>query len=228
MRCGILIIARTVFDGTHYKLLAEWAIACAKSNEELKMNKKIKAVVWYATVLALVFAARMLDHIVTGWFPINAALITLTVVYACIFIRPSWINALACGAIFGIMSLITSVMFPGAFTPYFVNPLVSILPRMIVGVAAYSVYALIMKAGKKFVVLAIAAACVVGSLVNTFTVMTMIFFFMRVANDVTYGYVLGLVMTLNTLFEVIIPPVLTPVVAIGVRKALHYDEEAQA
>ena len=41
----------------------------------------------------------------TGWLSINAAIITLSVVYACIFIRPSWINAVSCGFIFGIIAV---------------------------------------------------------------------------------------------------------------------------
>lgn len=186
------------------------------------MNKTAKEVVWYATVAALVFVARMLDHVVTGWLSINAAIITLTVVYACIFIRPSWVNALLCGGVFGIMSLVTSVMFPGGFTQYFVNPLVSVVPRIAVGAAAYGIYLLIMRLGRKFIVPAIAVACIIGSLVNTVTVMTMIFFFMRLMQDVTYGYVLGLVITVNTLLEVIVPPVLAPAVALGVKKGLRY------
>jgi len=48
------------------------------------MNKHAKNAAWYATVAALVFAARMLDHLFTGWFSINAAVVTLTAVYACI------------------------------------------------------------------------------------------------------------------------------------------------
>lgn len=113
------------------------------------MNKTAKEIVWYATVAALVFAARMLDHLFTGWFSINAAIVTLAVVYICIFVRPTLLNAVLCGTVFGIMSLLTSLMFPGGFTQYFVNPLVSVLPRILVGVAVYFVYILIRKAGKK-------------------------------------------------------------------------------
>lgn len=189
------------------------------------MNKHAKNAAWYATVAALVFAARMLDHLFTGWFSINAAVVTLTAVYACMFIRPTIINALSCGAIFGIMSLFTSVMFPGGFTQYFVNPLVSVVPRIAVGAAAFGVYALIRAAGKKFTVPAISAACVVGSAVNTFVVMTMIYFFMRLMQDVTYGSVLGLVIALNTLLEIVIPPVITPFIVKGVRRGMHMDED---
>ena len=187
------------------------------------MNKTAKEIVWYATVAALVFAARMLDHLFTGWFSINAAIVTLAVVYICIFVRPTLLNAVLCGTVFGIMSLLTSLMFPGGFTQYFVNPLVSVLPRILVGVAVYFVYILIRKAGKKFEVPAMAAACVIGSAVNTFTVMTMIYFFIRLMQDVTYGSVIGLVIALNTLMEIIIPPVITPFAVMGIRRGMHLD-----
>lgn len=193
------------------------------------MKNYTKTIVWYATVAALIFVARMLDHVMTGWLSINAAIITLSVVYACIFIRPSWINAVSCGFIFGIMSLITSVMFPGGFTPYFVNPLVSVLPRVIVGVAVYGIYVLIKKLfganGDKFEGVAIAVACIIGSLVNTATVMTMIFAFMRLEKDVTYGYVIGLVLTVNTLLEVLVPPAITPFTVYGVKRGLKFGDK---
>lgn len=184
------------------------------------MNKTAKEVVWYATVCALTFVARLLDHMVTGFLPINAAIVTLTVVYACILIRPTFVNAIATGTVFGIMSLVTSVMYPGGFTQYFVNPLVSVLPRMAVGVAMWAVYRLIKMLGKCAEIPATAVACAIGSCVNTFCVMTMIFFFMRATNDVTYAYVFGLVTLSNFLFELILPAVIVPGIAFGVRRGL--------
>ena len=195
------------------------------------MNRTAKEVVWYATVCALIFVARILDHMVTGGFlHINAAIVTLTVAYVCILVRPTFINALATGAAFGLMSLITSVIYPGVFTQYFVNPLVSVLPRIAVGVAMWGVYRLIRMLGKWAEIPAMVISCAVGSCVNTFCVMTMIFFFMRATNDVTYSYVFGLVTLSNFLFELILPSVITPAVAFGVRrglKSVYYDCDNQ-
>ena len=194
------------------------------------MNRTAKEVVWYATVCALIFVARILDHMVTGFLPINAAIVTLTVAYVCILVRPTFINALATGAAFGLMSLITSVIYPGGFTQYFVNPLVSVLPRIAVGVAMWGVYRLIRMLGKWAEIPAMAVACPIGSCVNTFLVMTMIFLFMRATNDVTYSYVFGLVTLSNFLFELILPSVITPAVAFGVRrglKSVYYDCDNQ-
>ena len=185
------------------------------------MNKTAKEVVWYATVCALTFVARLLDHMVSGFLPINAAIVTLTVVYVCILLRPTFVNALATGAVFGIMSLVTSVIYPGGFTQYFVNPLVSVLPRMAVGVSVWGVYRLIRMLGKWAEIPAMVISCAVGSCVNTFCVMTMIFFFMRATNDVTYSYVFGLVTLSNFLFELILPAVIVPGIAFGVKRGLR-------
>lgn len=188
------------------------------------MNKITKEVVWYATVAALVFAARLLDHVVTGWFPINAAVVTLAVVFACIFIRPSLINAFAVGLVFGIMSLITSVMFPGAFTVYFVNPLVSVLPRVIASLCVYAGFVAVRRMlGEKKTSFFVggAAACIVGAVVNTVTVMSMIYLF-RTGNQAEMAYlqIIGLVITLNLLLEIIVPPFIAPALAFSVRRGL--------
>ena len=48
---------------------------------------------------------------------------------------------LGVGAIFGISSLIQAAMNPtGVFDPFFVNPLVSVLPRMLIAVVTFLVY----------------------------------------------------------------------------------------
>lgn len=185
------------------------------------MNKTAKEVVWYATVCALTFVARLLDHMVIVFPHINAAIVTLTVVYVCILLRPTFVNALATGAVFGIMSLVTSVMYLGGFTQYFVNPLVSVLPRMAVGVSVWGVYRLIRMLGKWAEIPAMVISCAVGACVNTFCVMTMVFFFYRATNDVTYSYVFGLVTLSNFLFELILPAVIVPGIAFGVKRGLR-------
>ena len=49
---------------------------------------------------------------------------------------------------------------------------------------------------------------------------------MRATNDVTYSYVFGLVTLSNFLFELILPAVIVPGIAFGVKKGLRgvYDD----
>ena len=81
-----------------------------------------------------------------GLIPLGpAASITILhvpiILAACLCGLPS---ALFTGAVFGIMSLIQAAMSPsGVLDPVFVNPLCSVLPRMITGVIAWAVWKLL-------------------------------------------------------------------------------------
>ncbi len=194
------------------------------------MKSSSRTVVWYATVAALVFVARMLDRLVSGFLPINAAIVTLSVVFICLFVRPTWLNALACGLTFGVMSLLASVIFPSGFAAYFINPLVSVLPRIVVCLCALGVYKLCRMGlkGKSGFLASVAIAGIVGALVNTFTVMSMIYLFQPLyGDDETYAAVLGLVLTVNTLLEVVLPAFMTPAATLGVRKGLRIRLEEE-
>ena len=78
-----------------------------------------------------------------GLIPLGpAASITILhvpiILAACLVGLPS---ALFTGAVFGIMSLIQAAMSPsGALDPLFVNPLVSVLPRMLTGLIAWALW----------------------------------------------------------------------------------------
>ena len=73
------------------------------------------------------------------------------------------------GGIFGITSLIKAATAPqGPIDVFFTNPLVSVLPRIIVGVVAWAVFKLL---GRKKAVLGAAVAAIVGSLANSLLVL---------------------------------------------------------
>jgi len=76
------------------------------------------------------------------------------------------------GLIFGVFSIIQNITTPNILSFAFINPLVSVLPRVLIGVTAYYSYKLI-KIKNETVRSAIAAA--IGSLTNTFGVLTMIY-----------------------------------------------------
>lgn len=72
------------------------------------------------------------------------------------------------GFIFGVTSMIKAAVSPaGALDPFFVNPLVSVLPRVLVGLAAYGVFAGLSRINRlpKTVAAAVASFC--GSIANT-------------------------------------------------------------
>ena len=76
------------------------------------------------------------------------------------------------GLIFGVFSLIQAALAPtGQVDPVFLNPLVSILPRLFIGPLAWLVYKALEKVSR---VLALVVAGLVGSLTNTVLVLGMI------------------------------------------------------
>ena len=76
------------------------------------------------------------------------------------------------GLIFGVFSIMQNIMAPNILSFAFINPLVSVLPRVLIGFTSYYVYKLSFTKNDS---LKIGLATVVGSLTNTFGVLTMIY-----------------------------------------------------
>lgn len=76
------------------------------------------------------------------------------------------------GLIFGLFSIMQNITTPNILSFAFINPLVSVLPRVLIGFTSYYVYNLTFIKKDS---LRIGLATVVGSLTNTFGVLTMIY-----------------------------------------------------
>lgn len=76
------------------------------------------------------------------------------------------------GLIFGLFSIFQNITNPSLLSFALINPLVSVLPRVLVGIMAYYGYRLL---GKKNSSLGIGLGAAIGSLTNTFGVLTMIY-----------------------------------------------------
>ena len=74
------------------------------------------------------------------------------------------------GLIFGLFSIYQNITAPTPMSPFFYNPLVSIVPRVLIGVLSYYIYKLIRNKLKN-IKLSITIAAVCGSLVNTIGVL---------------------------------------------------------
>ena len=73
------------------------------------------------------------------------------------------------GFLFGLTSIIKAAVAPqGPLDPFFVNPLISILPRLAIGLVAWMAYAGLKKTNQ---VLGLIAAGIAGSLTNTVLVL---------------------------------------------------------
>lgn len=78
------------------------------------------------------------------------------------------------GFIFGIFSVYQNITAPTPMSPFFYNPIVSILPRVLIGVISYYVYKFL-KTKLKNKKLSIGIAAVCGSLTNTIGVLGSIY-----------------------------------------------------
>ena len=74
------------------------------------------------------------------------------------------------GLIFGLFSIYQNITAPTPMSPFFYNPLISILPRVLIGVLSYYIYKII-RSKIKNIKLSIGIAAVCGSLVNTIGVL---------------------------------------------------------
>lgn len=106
------------------------------------------------------------------------------------------------GGIFGITALVKAATAPlGPIDPFFVNPLISVLPRLLVGLAAWALF----KAFRgRHTAVAAAAAGVAGSLTNSVLVLGALVVFGAIPPAVA-----GTVFVANGLIEAALAAVLT-------------------
>jgi uncharacterized membrane protein len=76
------------------------------------------------------------------------------------------------GLIFGLFSIFQNMTNPSLLSFAFINPLVSVLPRVLIGITAYYGYRLFSKRNTTF---SIGLGAAIGSLTNTFGVLSMIY-----------------------------------------------------
>jgi uncharacterized membrane protein len=117
------------------------------------------------------------------WFSgASLTVMQVPVIIAAILEGP--IAGLIVGAIFGISSLLRAAVAPnGVFDPIFVNPVVSILPRLLIGPVSYLVYKVLKgKESAPRIGAAAILASVAGCLTNTCLVLPLLKLFADLAH----------------------------------------------
>lgn len=104
--------------------------------------------------------------------PLNATIMHLPVIIGAVLEGP--VVGLVIGALFGLFSLYRASMGGSVLAPLFMNPVVSVLPRLLIGPCAYYVYKGFLGLTKKRA-LSVGAAAVAGTLTNTIGVMGFIY-----------------------------------------------------
>ena len=96
--------------------------------------------------------------------PAKATIMHLPVIIGAIMEGP--LVAIGIGLIFGVFSMIQAIMAPTVISFVFLNPLVAVLPRMLIGLTAYYTYKMTKSA---------TASATIGTLTNTIGVLGMIY-----------------------------------------------------
>ncbi|MGL6106372.1 ECF transporter S component [Romboutsia sp.] len=134
------------------------------------VNVRRMAIIGVLSAISIMLSITPLGFIPIG--PVNATIMHIPVIIGAIIEGP--VVGMSIGLIFGATSLIRALTMPTITSFAFINPMVSILPRVVIGLVAYYVYKISVKTTKNaFLSGWISGA--IGSLVNTMGVLGMIY-----------------------------------------------------
>ena len=196
------------------------------------MSSKKKTSTRKLTVTGMMIAITMiLAYTPLGIIPLQPVSATITHIPTIIIaLLEGPIVGAIIGAAFGIVSLIKALTQPaGILDPYFINPLVSILPRVLIGIIAgysYKGFLNVIKNGTLCAVLASA----LGSLTNTLGAMGMIY--VLYLSDMTQklgtaaGPVIWGIITTYGGVEMLAAAVICATVVLALKKAVYRSTTA--
>ena len=128
------------------------------------------AIIGVLAAISIMLSMTPLGFIPLG--PVNATIMHIPVIIGAVLEGP--LVGITVGLIFGATSLFRALTMPTITSFALINPLVSILPRVLIGIVAYYVYKLTIKLTKNTCVSGWITG-VIGSLVNTIGVLGMIY-----------------------------------------------------
>ena len=188
-----------------------------------KLYQEIKSITFTGILIALMFAFAwtILGFIPLGFVSPTTVFLPVAVGICCIEKKG---YGIALGIAFGICSWIRSFAPASVLDPYFQNPLVSVLPRALMGIVVVFIYALIKKAVKNSIVRGV----IVGALVPLFnTIFTMTLLLIFHYTDITAlladtmsvtKWLFGTVVLLNMLPEMALGIIVTAIVSKSIEK----------
>jgi len=126
------------------------------------------------------------------------------------------------GLIFGLFSIFQNLTSPSLLSFAFLNPLVSVIPRILIGVLSYYCYKAVAVRNDS---LRVGLSAVVGSLTNTFGVLSMIYFLYAeryaqangISREMTAKVIYGIAFT-NGVPEAIVAAIVTIPVVLAVKR----------
>ncbi|HKL94758.1 MAG TPA: hypothetical protein VJZ69_05695 [Clostridia bacterium] len=141
---------------------------------------------------------------------------------------------------FGLASLLATVVRPTVLSPLFYNPMVSVVPRIMIGITTYFSYVglrrLAILIGKRkgklldkrmSILVSSSLSSVIGTLTNTGLVLGMLaaFNFGKTISGIAIdGAFFAMLISVNFIIEVCVAAIVTPWIVLALRKALHLSE----
>lgn len=141
-----------------------------QSSATKKLNVRKMTIIGVLSAISIMLSMTPLGFIPIG--PTNATIMHIPVIIGAIIEGP--VVGMTIGLIFGATSLLRAITMPTITSFVLINPLVSILPRVLIGLIAYYVYNLVMKLTKNVLVSGWITG-MVGSLINTIGVLGMVY-----------------------------------------------------
>lgn len=187
-----------------------------------------------AIMFAVIFVAFMIDKGLSLALPIAMALFALTATFSMMLVFNDWLIAVLAGTFMGVASLLKELIFPSISFMYVVNPLVSVVPRILMSICAFGTYKLMLLATKNMTkpykrqILSLTVAVFVGLAVNTVT-------FLSALNlcKLAYGVqsdsvflVIKAVLYTNIIPEYLVSMLAVGHIVIGVRRGLKLGIDA--
>ena len=146
-------------------------VTSSKRNGRRKnINVRKMSIISVLSAISIMLSMTPLGFIPIG--PTNATIMHIPVIIGAIVEGPA--VGMTVGLIFGLTSLIRNLTMPTITSFAFINPLVSVLPRVLIGVVAYYVYQITVKITKNSFISGWITGFI-GSLVNTIGVLGMIY-----------------------------------------------------
>lgn len=185
-------------------------------------NKIIQQMTLSAVIIAIIAVMSFVPYV--GYITIAgfASICTIHIVVLVCALMFGWKQGLTAGFAFGIFSLLKALTMPASSVDFaFVNPLISVLPRMLFGLCAGLLFSVIKKIPSlpaRSVLFVVASAML--TMFHSFTVLLMLWCFKStLAFNDNFTYVLSAVVTLNAIIEFSSAAVLVPMIAWPLSKA---------
>lgn len=182
-----------------------------KAFDKNRLRKLALCGIFFAIIIVMTFVPY------TGY--ISTGLIAITTLHVIVIIGSvmlGWKYSIALGAMWGIMCVIRAATSGSAENILFINPLISVLPRLFVGLVAALVFKALYKT-KLGVIGGCIGAAIAGTLTNTILVISAIYIFGGMIKEFKDAFeivktVMGIIISVNGAVELSVAVVLTPAI----------------